>query len=462
MRLTSRPEAGEAHRDEERWRHLIPGPVLDAATAIGVAMLGLASGLGARAQGEHMPVAALPVLAAMGLSLFPRRRFPAAVLAAVAAMVLTLKVLRAPLGGTFLAVLCACYSAAVYGSRRFALGLTAGALAALLALGIPNALGVGGSLLAGVPTPTILAGIGAVLVGMVIRSQFATRSAHMAVLAERARWASAEAAQEARRATLAERLRIARELHDIVAHHLSVVVIQAQGAQRMAGRDPARAQQALADIEQTGRTALAEMRRLLGLLRAGDPDPDADGGDDRLPALGVADVSALVERMAAAGLPVTVRTTGEARPVPEDVGLSVYRITQEALTNVLRHAGPAEAEVHLHYGDELEISITDNGRGASAGLSEEDAAGAGAAGAGAAGAGPAGAGPAGAGPAGGARAGSGLAGSGRGTTGMRERIAALGGRLTVGPQPGGGFRVHAVIPGPYRPAGPAADKNGLP
>jgi signal transduction histidine kinase len=447
VRLTLRPEAREAHRNEERWRHLIPGPVLDAAIAIGVAVLGLASGLGARAQGEHVPAAALPVLAAMGLSLFPRRRFPAAALAAVAVMVLTLEVLRAPLGGTFLAVLCACYSAAVYGSRRFALGLTVGAMAAFLTLGIPNALGVGGSLLGGVPIPTILAGSGAVLVGMVIRSQFATRSAHIAVLAERARWASAQAAQEARRATLAERLRIARELHDIVAHHLSVVVIQAQGAQRMVGRDPARAQQALADIEQTGRTALAEMRRLLGLLRAGDPDPDADGGGDRLPALGVADVSALVERMAAAGLPVTVRTTGEARPVPEDVGLSVYRITQEALTNVLRHAGPAEAEVHLHYGDELEISITDNGRGASASLSEEDAAGAG---------------PAGGVRDGGPRAGSGLAGSGRGTTGMRERIAALGGRLTVGPQPGGGFRVHAVIPGPYRPAGPAADKDGLP
>jgi signal transduction histidine kinase len=120
--------------------------------------------------------------------------------------------------------------------------------------------------------------------------------------------------------------------------------------------------------------------------------------------------------MTEAGLPVTVRTTGEPRPVPEDVGLTVYRITQEALTNVLKHAGPAQAQVSLHYGDQLEITITDDGWGASAGL-----------------------------------AGTGPPGAGRGTTGMRERIAMLGGQFTAGPQAGGGFCVRATVPGPYLP-----------
>ena len=102
--------------------------------------------------------------------------------------------------------------------------------------------------------------------------------------------------------------------------------------------------------------------------------------------------------------------------MPEDVGLTVYRIAQEALTNVLKHAGPAQAQVSLHYGDQLEITVTDDGRGAAAGLP-----------------------------------GAGPPGAGRGTTGMRERVAMLGGQFTVGPQPGGGFRVHAAIPGPYLP-----------
>jgi len=293
-------------------------------------------------------------------------------------------------------------------------------------------LGVRASLLTAAPIPTLLAAAGAWLVGLVIRSQFTARSARITALGERANWAAAQQEEEARRATLAERLRIARELHDIVAHHLSVVVIQAQGAQRMVSRDPSRAEQAMADIERTGRTALDEMRRLLGLLRSGDPAQDQPGdpgpdqpggwlreaGDSgpgepdatRLPVLGVTDVAALAERMSGAGLPVTVHTVGEPRPVPEDVGLAVYRITQEALTNVLKHAGPAHAEVELRFGSELEVTVTDDGRGASAHLSGA------------------------------------VPGTGRGTVGMRERVTVLGGRLTVGPKAGGGFRVHAAIP----------------
>jgi signal transduction histidine kinase len=324
--------------------------------------------------------------------------------------------MRANLGGSFLAVLCACYSAAVYGSRRLVIGLFSGAVAAVLLIGIPQSFGFGGAVIRAVPVPTILAAAGAALFGLLIKSQFSARSAALSAMAERAEWASAQREQEARRATLAERLRIARELHDIVAHHVSVIVIQAQGAQRVADREPDRARRAMADVEGTARTALEEMRRMLGLLRASD-DADgggpgaADGADSTGVALGMADINALAASVTAAGLPVIMRTTGEPGPVPEDVGLSVYRIVQEALTNALKHAGPARAEVHLDYGEDLEITVTDNGRGAAAALAGPTA-----------------------------------PGAGRGTTGMRERAAMLGGTFAAGPRPGGGYRVRAVIP----------------
>jgi signal transduction histidine kinase len=405
MRAATPPERGAA-----LLRQLIPPRVADTVIAVAVAALGLASGLGARAQHEHMPLAAIPVLAAMGLVLYPRRRFPAAVLAAEAALAATLVLMRATLGGSFVAVLCACYGAAVYGTRRLAIGLAAGALAAVLLLGIPQSFGLGGGVIHAVPVPTIVAAAGAALFGLLIRNQFSGRNAQLAVMAERAEWATAQREQEARRATLAERLRIARELHDIVAHHVSVIVIQAQGAQRVAEREPDRARQAMADVEQTARTALEEMRRMLGLLRSPD-DGEAAGSLDVTH--GIPDIAALADRMTEAGVAITVRTTGEPFGVPEDVGLTVYRIAQEALTNVLKHAGPARAEVHLHYDEQLEITITDDGRGAAAVLTGAEP-----------------------------------PGAGRGTTGMRERVAMLGGTFSAGPQPGGGFRVRAVIPRP--------------
>src|SRR5260370_26000794 len=143
MRWRMRLANAQPERDGPGLRHLIPPRGLDAVIAVAIAATGLASGLGARAQHQHMPLAALPVLAAMGLVLYPRRRFPAAVLAAVAALVITLAVLRTSLEASFLAVLCACYSAAVYGSRRLAIGLLTGSVAALIGAGIPQAYGFG-------------------------------------------------------------------------------------------------------------------------------------------------------------------------------------------------------------------------------------------------------------------------------------------------------------------------------
>ena len=410
-------------RDEGSGQPVIPRGVQDAGIAIGVALLGLSSGLGAGRPGQHVPASGVVLLTAMGLILYPRRRFPGAVLVVMAAFVADLVVLHTSLEAAFIAVLIASYSAAVYGSRLLARTLAIVAVAALLGTGVPEVLGQDKWLRAHAPVPTVLAAAGAWLVGLLVRKQFAVRAEHITALAERAELIAGQQEERDRRATLAERLRIARELHDIVAHHLSVIVIQAQGAQRIAGQDPARAKTAMADVERTGRTALEEMRHLLGLLRTGEADPGGPGdpagpGTDEpqpdtayLPSLGLADVDELATRMRDAGLPVTIRRKGQARDVPEDVGLTVYRIVQEALTNVLKHAGPAEATVQLNFADDLSVVVTDDGRGAAAHLAEPP-----------------------------------VPGAGRGTAGMRERVTALGGQLTAGPQPGGGFRVQATLP----------------
>jgi signal transduction histidine kinase len=415
---------------------LLPTAVVDGGIALGVTLLGVISALGARHQHEHVPAVAIAVLAAMGLILFPRRRFPGPVLVAMAALSVALAALHTSLEGDFVAVLVASYSAAVYGSRRLAIGLAAAAAAVIAATGLAEVAGAGGWLRAQTLLTVALAAAGAWVVGLVIRGQFSVRAAQLDVLRQRAELSAERQRDEARRATLAERLRIARELHDIVAHHISVVVIQAQGAQRMLDRDPARSREAMAETERTGRTALEEMRRLLGLLRSGEPGDGAaeqPGTGDRqgtgdqqntreqggmqgqelgaaaLP--GLADLGALAESTRAAGLDVTIETAGEPRAVPENVGLTVYRIVQEALTNALKHAGPARVTVRVDFTEGLRVTVTDNGRGAAAHLDASL-----------------------------------IPGAGRGIAGMSERVTAVGGRLTAGPRPGGGFRVHATIP----------------
>ena len=401
-------------------RLIVPAWVQDAAIAVGVALLGLASGFGAGRNG-HPPAAATALLTAMGLVLLPRRRFPGAVVALEAALVATLAVMRTSLEAAFIAVLVASYSAAVYGSRLLARVLLVAAVAAVVGLGIPAGLGADQWLRAHYPVPTILAAAGAWLVGLMVRKQLQARTEHITLLAERAELLAARQAESERRAALAERLRIAREMHDIVAHHVSVVVIQAQGAQRVADSDPDRAKTAMADVERTGRTALEEMRRLLGLLRSGEPADGEAGTEDQLagtaqlpygayrPPQGLADIDILAERLQRAGLGITIVRRGEPRDMPDDVALTVYRIVQESLTNVLKHAGPATVTVELEFAGQLWVTVTDDGRGASAALSA-------------------------------------VPGAGRGTAGMRERVAAVGGKLAAGPRPGGGYRVHAAIP----------------
>jgi len=209
---------------------------------------------------------------------------------------------------------------------------------------------------------------------------------------------SAALQRQAEQAAAAERARIARELHDIVAHHLSVVVLQAAGA-RASGK-PAGA--ALEKIENSARQALEETSRLLNVLR----DPAEETG--LAPQPGTGDLDTLAAAVRAAGLPVNLVIDGDLAAIPATVDVSVYRIVQEALTNVLKHAGPARAEVTIGCEqDAVTIEVTDNGTG---------------------------------------QPGNGSPGGGHGLAGMRERAAAFGGELAAGPRPGGGFAVRARLP----------------
>jgi signal transduction histidine kinase len=209
--------------------------------------------------------------------------------------------------------------------------------------------------------------------------------------------------QEAQRAAAEERRRIAREMHDVVAHSVSVMVVQAGGARRILERDPDRAVAAAEQIECTGREAMAEMRRLLGVLHAEAEDPM------RAPQPTMDGVGALVERARAAGLPVELHQDGERRPLPAGLDLAAYRVVQEGLTNAIKHSGGAPTEVHVRWGErDLELEIADRGPGPSREQVE--------------------------------------AGGGHGLIGMRERVKLYGGELDAGRRRGGGFRIRAKLP----------------
>lgn len=217
---------------------------------------------------------------------------------------------------------------------------------------------------------------------------------------------------EMRAAVAEERSQIARELHDVVAHHVSVMTVQAAGARRTLARDPDRSREALEAIEATGRTALGEMRRIVGVLRG--PDGDSPSTSGRSPQPGLADLPDLIEQLAAAGLSVEVRVDGDPRELPLGIDLTAYRVVQEALTNTLKHAAATRADVTLNYSPhELVVDVIDNGRGRSDGP-------------------------------GGRRHGLGL-------LGMRERLALYGGALEAGSNAGTGYRVLARIPLPDGP-----------
>ncbi|MBQ1107246.1 sensor histidine kinase [Streptomyces anulatus] len=244
----------------------------------------------------------------------------------------------------------------------------------------------------------------------VLGDSLRTRRAYFDQLEERAARLEREREAQSKVAVAAERARIARELHDVVAHNVSVMVVQADGAAYVMDAAPDQAKQALETISSTGRQALAEMRRLLGVLRTGD----APESGEYVPQPDVEQIEDLVAQVRQTGLTVDFKVEGTPRPLPSGVELTAYRVVQEALTNTRKHGGPdAGASVRLVYFDDgLGLLIEDDGRGAAHELYEDG----------------------------------GADGAGHGMIGMRERIGMVGGTLDAGPRPGGGFRISALLP----------------
>jgi signal transduction histidine kinase len=297
------------------------------------------------------------------------------------------------------------YSVAAWGSRRAALlagGVAAAGVAVVMVLPRTDADVVDVAFVS-------LALAGAWVLGDRARVQRALT----AELQERAVRLEREQAEEARRAVADERARIARELHDVVAHHVSMMVVQAEAGPVVVDRDPARAADAFEAIAATGRQALVEMRRLLGVLRG-----DGDQAPSLAPQPGLADVRSLVEQVGRAGLRVELVVEGTKAALPPGIDLSAYRIVQEALTNALRHGGGGWARVLVRYGEhDLELRI-ENGAGSASGRRSTDS----------------------------DRQARRSGRSGQGLIGMRERVTLFGGELKAGPGPNGGFTVAARLP----------------
>ena len=333
------------------------------------------------------------VLLAVAMTTAPlavRRRYPATAFCVIFAAVLTAHNNLSTI--SFAAVLFAAYSGVVYSRFRRMTLLAVAAAGVVVTAAFPNTTP---QVPARFTALLVLVPTAAVAVGMRGWRQRAGDSAERLLRVE------AEHEAQTQRAVEAERARIAGELHDVVTHNVSVMVVQAGAARSVLDSSPEQAREALLAVEASGRTAMSELRHLLGLLAPAGEDKDL-----LVPQPGAARVPALVERVRAAGLSVELSLTG-ARDLPPGVDLAAYRVVQEALTNVIKHAGTARATVVLEYRpDDLVITVTDDGRPLT---------------------GPGGPG-------------------GRGLIGLRERIGLYGGELDAGPRPGGGWRVRARIP----------------
>ncbi len=360
--------------------------------------------------GLLLPVAAFPVLGlgwpavllalAQLVPLFWRREHPQLVFAAVAiASAAQALAIDNPLWSQ-VAFPVATYSVARYapparGVLAVAVGLCGAAVAAVDWLH-----GFDADVRAGTVGPYFLTIATLVVAAWALGTLGRVRRAYVETLIERGQRIEHEAAQQVALAAADERARIAREMHDVVAHGLSVIVVQADGARYAAGQDPVAAASALEAISATGRQALTEMRRMLGLLRA-------DDGAELRPQPGLGDLDALVAAARTAGARIEAILPAAGAPVPDGIALTAYRVVQEALTNVRKHAGPdVTVRVDVRVGDAVDILVEDDGRGAAV---PSD-------------------------------------GHGLGLVGMRERVGVHGGHVETGPRPGGGFRVAARLP----------------
>jgi signal transduction histidine kinase len=376
--------------------HFPKGKQLDRIVAAGLVVLGqIELWVGHAVPGPKG--VAVPAMLVMTGSVAVRRRWPLGVGAVV---ILTNDVLGAVAGyGTSVAQaagwMCSLYAIAVWTDRRrFLTGV------AVLAIGNVLAYLVSG------PDANIKdAGIFTwlpILAMVLVRGAVRGRELRADALAARAELLEREHELRAHEAVAEERARIARELHDLVAHSVSVMVVQAGAERHALGPDQASTREALTSIEQAGRQALVEARRLLGMLRR------KDEGSELEPQPSVEHIDVLVEQIERAGLPVTLAVEGEQAPLPAGVDLCAYRIVQEGLTNALKHAGPAHAEVVLRYAPRaLDVEVRDDGRGPARANGD---------------------------------------GAGHGLIGMRERVALYGGALETGARDGGGFAIHAHLP----------------
>jgi signal transduction histidine kinase len=343
----------------------------------------------------HLSAFAFALLILGPAALLFRRVHPRAVLVTVFAVTLAYVASGYLQGPNYAALVVAFMAAAMCGDRT----TTAAALVAgwALFLWLPDALGHAGA-------PTVLAAlmVAAWLLVLFAGSDALRGKRDRAIEARRAR------AQDSRRRADEERLRIARELHDVLAHSISLINVQSGVALHLIDEQPEQARTALAAINEASAEALREVRSVLGVLRGDGEEPP------RAPTVGLARLDELVSRATAAGVAVSLDVHGERRPLPASLDLAAFRIVQESLTNIVRHAGAGQATVALTYGhDALGLQIDDDGAGGDA--------------------------PAGSGNSRGE-------GSGNGIAGMRERALALGGDLEAGPRPAGGFRVRARLP----------------
>jgi signal transduction histidine kinase len=368
-----------------------PGRPTDVAVAVlvGVVQLGLTT-LAARHRTDRLSLDLLSyLLLAVGpVALLWRRRSPVGVLAVVMGACVLYFALGYPYGPAWLALIVALWTAVTGGARRAAWVTT------FLGLAVYFTLAAVVGRVEPINPATVAAHTSSLLLVLAV-AELAMAGRQRRLVADRTR------AEEDRRRAGEERMRIARELHDVLAHNISLINVQAGVALHLMDEQPGQSRSALVAIKQASNDALGELRSVLDVLRQGDEAPP------RSPASGLAHLDSLVSGAGATGLEVRTRVEGTPRPLSAGTDLAAYRIIQEALTNVTRHAGPATASVLVRYTkDGLTVQVDDDGRGPSS---------------------PNGTG-------------------GNGILGMRERVAALGGDLDAGPRPGGGFRVLAHLP----------------
>jgi signal transduction histidine kinase len=403
-----------AGRPTRSWLGLVPpGWPSDVAVALSTGTLQVVfTLLASQNLRGRLPLDALglALLVAGPVALLGRRRWPLPTLLVIAAVTVLYFALGYPFGPAWLALLVAFWTA-VTGGQRLAAWLTAGvATPVFVALT---------ALFARTPVPS-LEGLVAHLGWLVV---VLAAAEVVRVRRERMLEAARTRAEEDRRRVGEERLRIARELHDVLAHNISLINVQAGVALHLMDEQPGQSRTALVAIKQASSDALRELRSVLDILRQGGEAP-------RSPTSGLDSLDGLVANAEAAGLEVRTRVEGTPRPLPAGVDLAAFRIVQEALTNITRHAGrPAAATVLVAYGDhDLTVQVDDNGNGVESafGRRPEDS----------------------------DRQDRRSGRSGNGIRGMRERAAALGGELAAGPRASGGFRVSAHLPLPEGSGGP--------